>query len=99
MRFQAVKNGGTLTRALITSPKLLLADEPTGALDSKSSANLMRMFKAFNEGGQRQFLWLHTVRRRQLMRVVFCLLRMAAFNQLYKGEETDRNFLSVLCPR
>ena len=48
-------------RALITSPKIILADEPTGALDSRSSDELLRVFRKMNENGQTILMVTHSV--------------------------------------
>ena len=40
-----------IARALITQPKVILADEPTGALDSQTSSEVMNIFKEVNAGG------------------------------------------------
>lgn len=81
-----------VARALITSPKLLLADEPTGALDSRASANLMRMFKAFNEGGQTILMVTHSAQAAAYATRVLFIKDGELFNQLYKGDEGDREF-------
>lgn len=81
-----------VARALITSPKLLLADEPTGALDSRASANLMRMFKAFNEGGQTILMVTHSAQAAAYATRVLFIKDGELFNQLYKGDESDREF-------
>ena len=46
------KQRAAVARALITHPKLILADEPTGALDSRSSDDLLQMFGRINQSGQ-----------------------------------------------
>lgn len=55
------KQRTAIARALITRPKLLLADEPTGALDSKSSDELLSLFSAFNDAGQTIIMVTHSV--------------------------------------
>lgn len=81
-----------VARALMTSPKLLLADEPTGALDSRASANLMRMFKAFNEGGQTILMVTHSAQAAAYATRVLFIKDGELFNQLYKDDEGDREF-------
>lgn len=81
-----------VARALITSPKLLLADEPTGALDSRASANLMRMFKAFNDSGQTILMVTHSAQAAAYAGRVLFIKDGELFNQLYKGDENDREF-------
>lgn len=85
-----------VARALITSPKLLLADEPTGALDSKSSANLMKMFKAFNAKGQTILMVTHSAQAAAYAGRVMFIRDGELFNQLYKGDETDRGFFEKI---
>ena len=55
------KQRAAVARALITNPKLILADEPTGALDSKSSGELLSMFDEINQGGQTILMVTHSV--------------------------------------
>nr|WP_297938170.1 ABC transporter ATP-binding protein [uncultured Lachnoclostridium sp.] len=50
-----------VARALITNPSLLLADEPTGALDSKASKQLLEMFKEINDDGQTILMVTHSI--------------------------------------
>ncbi|MDD4096973.1 MAG: ABC transporter ATP-binding protein, partial [Oscillospiraceae bacterium] len=56
------KQRAAVARALITSPKLILADEPTGALDSKSTDELLRLFAEINRTGQTILLVTHSVK-------------------------------------
>ena len=55
------KQRAAVARALITQPKVLLADEPTGALDSKASQNLLETFERINEEGQTIMMVTHSV--------------------------------------
>lgn len=83
-------------RALITDPKLLLADEPTGALDTKSSANLMRMLERFNSLGQTILMVTHSAQAAAYARRVLFIRDGELFNQLYKGDEDNRTFFEKI---
>lgn len=56
------KQRAAIARALITSPKLILADEPTGALDSRSSGQVMRLFSEINKTGQTLLVVTHSIK-------------------------------------
>lgn len=56
------KQRAAVARAIITEPKLLLADEPTGALDSGSTDELLRLFAAINRAGQTILMVTHSVK-------------------------------------
>ena len=56
------KQRAAVARALITNPRLILADEPTGALDSKATDDLLRLFSEINKEGQTILLVTHSVR-------------------------------------
>ena len=83
-------------RALITEPKLLLADEPTGALDTKSSANLMRMLERFNSLGQTILMVTHSAQAAAYARRVLFIRDGELLNQLYKGDEDNRTFFEKI---
>ena len=55
------KQRAAVARAIITSPKLILADEPTGALDSKATDELLRLFREINQSGQTILMLTHSV--------------------------------------
>ena len=61
------KQRGAIARAMITSPKLILADEPTGALDSRSSDQVMQMFKNIHNMGQTILVVTHNSERQSLL--------------------------------
>ena len=75
-------------RAMITEPKLLLADEPTGALDSRSSDELLALFAEINRRGQTILMVTHSSRAK---RVLF-IKDGAVFHQLYRGNCSDDEF-------
>lgn len=54
------KQRGASARALITEPKIIFADEPTGALDSRSSRDLLQSLKAANDSGRATILMVIT---------------------------------------
>lgn len=72
-------------RALITNPKLLLADEPTGALDSRSSEELLRVFAKINEMGQTILMVTHSVDAASHAGRVLFIKDGVVFHQLYRG--------------
>ena len=53
MKFPAARSSARVARAIITNPRLLLADEPTGALDSKATDELLRVFSDISRSGRR----------------------------------------------
>lgn len=75
-----------VARALITNPKLVLADEPTGALDSKSSDNLLDLFDQINRDGQTILMVTHSVKAASHAKRVLFIKDGRVFHQLYRGE-------------
>ena len=76
-----------IARALITSPKIILADEPTGALDSKASQKLLNMFKQINEDGNTILMVTHsTFAASHASRVLF-IKDGEVFHQIYRGNQ------------
>lgn len=76
-------------RALINQPQLLLADEPTGALDSKSSDELLRIFKGINQNGQTILMVTHSVKAASHAGRVLFIRDGVVFHQIYRGNATD----------
>ena len=83
-------------RAMITDPSLLLADEPTGALDSKSASNTLDLFDKIHEKGQTILRVTHsTVAARRAKRVLF-IKDGLIYNQLYRGERSDQQMFELI---
>lgn len=79
------KQRAAVARAIITNPELVLADEPTGALDSKSSAELLDLFTDINRAGQTIVMVTHsTIAASHASRVLF-IKDGKIFNQIYRG--------------
>ncbi len=79
------KQRTAVARALITQPKLLLADEPTGALDSKSSDELLRLFADINSRGQTILMVTHSAKAASRAGRVLFIKDGTVFHQLYRG--------------
>lgn len=77
-----------MARALITNPRLILADEPTGALDSKSTDELLRLFSEINRDGQTILMVTHSVKAASHAGRVLFIKDGAVFHQLYRGSNT-----------
>ena len=83
------KQRAAVARALITNPRLILADEPTGALDSKSTDELLSLFRAINAMGQTILMVTHSVKAASRAQRVLFIKDGVVYHQLYKGEQTD----------
>ncbi len=79
------KQRAAITRAIITNPKLVLADEPTGSLDSKSAGEILKLFSNINKSGQTIVMVTHsTIAASHASRVLF-IKDGKLFNQIYRG--------------
>lgn len=76
-------------RAIITNPKMLLADEPTGALDSKSSDELLSLFEKINSDGQTIIMVTHSVKAASHANRVLFIKDGVVFHQLYRGNDSS----------
>lgn len=83
------KQRAAAARALITDPRLILADEPTGALDSKSTDELLRLFEDVNREGQTIVMVTHSVKAASHAGRVLFIKDGEVFHQLYRGSATD----------
>lgn len=84
------KQRAAVARALITDPRIILADEPTGALDSKSSDELLGLFQKVNRMGQTILMVTHSARAASNASRVLFIKDGTVFHQIYRGEATDR---------
>lgn len=83
------KQRTAVARALITKPQLILADEPTGALDSKASEELLNLFTAVNQDGQTILMVTHSVKAASTANRVLFIRDGEVFHQLYRGNLTN----------
>lgn len=83
------KQRAAVARALITNPKLILADEPTGALDSASSSDLLRVFEQVNRAGQTILMVTHSVDAASHGNRVLFIRDGVVFHQIYRGDSTN----------
>jgi putative ABC transport system ATP-binding protein len=78
-----------VARALITNPKLVLADEPTGALDSKAALNLLNRFAEINQKGQTILMVTHSTSAASHANRVLFIQDGEVFNQIYRGSMSN----------
>lgn len=83
------KQRAAVARAVITEPKLILADEPTGALDSKASDELLKMFNVINESGQTIIMVTHSVKAASFANRVLFIKDGEVYHQIYRGGSTE----------
>ena len=83
------KQRAAVARALITKPQLILADEPTGALDSKASDGLLNLFTEINRDGQTIVMVTHSVKAASTAGRVLFIKDGEVFHQLYRGNLTN----------
>ena len=80
---------GSPEMGLITNPKLILADEPTGALDSQSSSDLLRVFEKMNQAGQTILMVTHSTDAASHANRVLFIRDGVVFHQIYRGESSN----------
>ncbi len=83
------KQRAAIARALITNPQLILADEPTGALDSKATDDLLKLFSKINGGGQTILMVTHSTRAASHAGRVLFIKDGEVFHQIYKGSMSN----------
>lgn len=83
------KQRAAAARALITNPQIILADEPTGALDSQSSTELLKIFKKINQNGQTILMVTHSVDAASNANRILFIRDGIVFHQIYRGNSTN----------
>jgi putative ABC transport system ATP-binding protein len=78
-----------VARALITNPRLILADEPTGALDSKSTDELLELFGEINRRGQTILMVTHSVKAASHASRVLFIKDGEVYHQIYRGNSSN----------
>ena len=81
-----------VARALITQPRLLLADEPTGQLDSKAASLLLSLFRRIHKSGQTIVMVTHSAQAASYASRVLFIKDGEVYNQVYRGEVTREDF-------
>lgn len=83
------KQRAAVARAMITNPRIILADEPTGALDSKATEELLRLFGEVNEQGQTILMVTHSVKAASVANRVLFIKDGEVYHQIYRGSDTN----------
>lgn len=83
------KQRAAVARAMITEPRIILADEPTGALDSRASDELLRLFGEVNRQGQTLLMVTHSVKAAAVAGRVLFIKDGEVFHQIYRGNDTN----------
>lgn len=90
------KQRAAVARALIGNPKLILADEPTGALDSKATDELLHLFEKINISGQTILMVTHSVKAASHAGRVLFIKDGEVFHQIYRGNNTDEQLYQMI---
>ncbi|MDD5954134.1 MAG: ABC transporter ATP-binding protein [Firmicutes bacterium] len=83
------KQRAAVARAIITNPKLVLADEPTGALDSKSTDELLQLFSRINQDGRTILMVTHSAKAASHAKRVLFIKDGEVFHQIFRGNSTS----------
>ena len=79
-----------------STPELILADEPTGALDSKSTDQLLDLFTTINESGQTIVMVTHSTKAASHANRVLFIKDGEVFHQLYKGSMSNEEMFEKI---
>lgn len=90
------KQRTAVARALITNPQLILADEPTGALDSKATDQLLRLFEQINHDGQTILMVTHSTKAASHAKRVMFIKDGEVFHQIYRGEMNEEDMYAKI---
>lgn len=81
-----------IARSLITNPQLLLADEPTAALDYRNSEDILNLFEDINSYGQTLLMVTHSANAASHAKRVLFIKDGRIFHQIYRGNKTNQEF-------
>lgn len=90
------KQRAAVCRALITNPEIVLADEPTGALDSKASGRLLRLFADINRDGQTILMVTHSIQAASHAERILFIKDGCVFHQIYRGNRSDEDMYRMI---
>ena len=90
------KQRTAVARALITNPQLILADEPTGALDSKAASSLLELFHTINEEGQTILMVTHSIKAASHAKRILFIKDGEVFHQLYRGNMNNEELFAKI---
>lgn len=90
------KQRTAMARAFITGPKLILADEPTGALDSKASSLVLSLFEELNKNGQTILMVTHSTLAASYAKRVIFIKDGDLFSQVYRGDDSKKVFFDKI---
>ena len=90
------KQRAAVARALITRPQLILADEPTGALDSRATDGLLKLFGTINGEGQTILMVTHSVKAASRANRVLFIRDGEVFHQIYKANRNDEQMYQLI---
>ncbi len=81
-----------IARAMITAPELILADEPTGALDSKTAEQIIKLFNQLNQDGHSILMVTHSIKAASGANRVLFIKDGTVFHEIYKGDLSSKQF-------
>lgn len=90
------KQRAAVARALITNPEIILADEPTGALDSKATDHLLKLFTQINSDGQTILMVTHSIKAASTANRILFIKDGEVYNQLYRGNMTNEELYTKI---
>lgn len=100
-KFPSQMSGGqkqrvAAARSLISDPDIILADEPTGALDSRSTDQLLDLFQSINEDGQTIVMVTHSTKAASRAKRVLFIKDGEVFHQIYKANMSDEEMYAKI---
>lgn len=90
------KQRAAVARALITQPQLVLADEPTGALDSRSSQELLELFGRIHQAGQTILMVTHSIKAASYSSRVLFIRDGRVYHELYRANQSSEQFMNQI---